>query len=144
MKLPDELRHPSGGESIDRTAQEAVRLAHRALERFPELVRRHKFLAGGAAVSSALVALAGVAISRRMGNGESGDEAVERVTEQELAGLSKIVTIGGEVEVGTYLYSKGALNKLSPEQRNDRRRETIEAISEFGEKARKIVIKRRH
>ncbi len=108
MRLPDELRHPSGGESIDRTAQEAVRLAHRALDRFPELVRRHKFLAGGAAFSSALVALAGVAISRRMRNGESGDEAVERVTEQELAGLDDIVAIGGEVEVSEQAPSNGA------------------------------------
>jgi hypothetical protein len=108
MRLPDELRHPSGGESIDRTAQEAVRLAHRALDRFPDLVRRHKFLAGGAAFSSALVALAGVAISRRMGNGESGDEAVERVTEQELAGLDKIVAIGGEVDVSEQVPSNGA------------------------------------
>ena len=100
MKLPDELRHPSGGESVDRTARDSVRLAHRALERFPTLVRQHKFLAGGAAISSALVALAGVAISRRMKNGESGDEAVESVTEEELGGLTKVVSIGGDQGTG--------------------------------------------
>ena len=87
MKIFDELRHPSGGEGIDGAAQDAVRLAHRALNRFPELVGRHKFIAGGAAISSALVALAGVAIARRMHSGQSADEAVDGVTEQELSGL---------------------------------------------------------
>ena len=87
MKLPDELRHPSGGEKLDRAAQDTVRLAHRALERFPELVRQHKFIAGGAAVSSALVVLAGVALTHRMRRGESAEEAVEHVTVDELNGL---------------------------------------------------------
>ncbi len=87
MKLPDDLRRPSGGDTIDSAAQDAIRLAHRALERFPGLVRRHKFLAGGAAVSSALVALAGVAVARRMVRGQSGDDAVATVTEEELEGL---------------------------------------------------------
>lgn len=87
MRMPDELKHPSGGETIDRTVRDTVRLAHRALERFPDLMRKHKFIAGGAAVSSTLVVLAGVAIARRMGNGESAEEAVESVTEEELQGL---------------------------------------------------------
>ena len=107
MRFREELRHPSGGEAIDRTAQEAVRLAHRALERFPDLVLRHKFIAGGAAVSSALVALAGVAVARRMRNGESAEEAVERVTEEELAGL-RVVAITDEVEVSEQAPTNGA------------------------------------
>ena len=98
MKLPDELRHPSGGEAIDRSAQEAIRLAHRALDRFPDLVRRNKFIAGGAAVSSALVMLAGVALARRIRGGQSADEAVESITEEELAGL-RVVETTAEVEV---------------------------------------------
>lgn len=78
---------PSGGEPIDRAAGEAVRLAHRALERFPEIVLRHKFVAGGAVVSSSLIALAGVAISRRIRAGQTPDEAVATVTGEEVQGL---------------------------------------------------------
>lgn len=87
MKLPDDLRRPSGGDTIDSTARDAVRLAHHALDRFPELVRRHKFIAGGAAISSALVALAGVAIAQRMRAGQSAEEALASVTSDELEGL---------------------------------------------------------
>ena len=85
-RLPDELKHPSGGERLQGTATDAVRLAHRALERFPDLVKRHKFIAGGAAVSSSLVVLAGVAIGRRLHSGQSEEEAVASLTEEELAG----------------------------------------------------------
>ncbi len=78
---------PSGGEPIDRAAGEAIRLAHQALERFPEIVRRHKFVAGGAVVSSSLIALAGVAIARRVRAGQTPDEAVATVTGEEVQGL---------------------------------------------------------
>ena len=57
-KLPDELKHPSGGERLQGAATDAVRLAYRGLERFPDLVKRHKYIAGGAAVSTSLVVLA--------------------------------------------------------------------------------------
>ena len=95
MKLPRDLRRPSGGDSIDSATRDAVRLAHDALDRFPELVRRHKFLAGGAAFSSALVALAGVAIAKRMRQGQSADEALANVTEAELEGL-RVVEVPAE------------------------------------------------
>ena len=83
---PAKEHHPSGGEFVDHAARDAIRLAHRALERFPQLVVKHKFIAGGAAVSSSLVVLAGVAIARRMRAGQSGEEAVASVTEDELQG----------------------------------------------------------
>jgi hypothetical protein len=78
---------PSGGEQIDRAAHDAIRLAHMALERFPELVRRHKFIAGGAAISSSLIVLAGVAIARRVRDGQTPEQAVAAVTEDEVQGL---------------------------------------------------------
>ncbi len=90
MRLPDDLRRPDGGEALDHAAAEAVRLAHRVLERFPHIVRKHKLFAGGAAVSSALVVFAGVAVARRMLGGASAEEAVEGVTEDELAGLRAV------------------------------------------------------
>lgn len=77
----------AGGEQIDRAAEESIRLAHRALDRFPDLVRRHKYVAGGAAVAGALVVLASVAIARRMGRGETADEAIEGLTEAEIGSL---------------------------------------------------------
>lgn len=85
--MSEKAGNASGGESIDRAAHEAVRLAHRALERFPELVRKHKFIAGGAAVSTSLIVLAGVAIARRMRAGQTSDEALASVTEDEMQGL---------------------------------------------------------
>ena len=84
--LPDDLKHPSGGERVTGAAGDAIRLAHRALERFPHVVKRHKFIAGGAAISSSLVALAGVAIARRVRSGQTEEEALASITEDELNG----------------------------------------------------------
>ncbi len=72
---------------VNHLAHDSIRIAYRARERFPDVVRRHKFLAGGAAISSSLVALAGVAIARRMRDGQSAEEALASVTAEELEGL---------------------------------------------------------
>jgi hypothetical protein len=84
--FPDDGKHPSGGERVTNTAGDAIRLAHKALDRFPDVVKRHKFIAGGAAISSSLVALAGVAITRRMRSGQTEEEALASITEEELSG----------------------------------------------------------
>ena len=81
----DHLRHASGGERPDLLGHEAIRLAHRVLERFPEVVKRHKFVAGGAAISPSLVALAGVAVARRVRAGAAPVEAVRQVTADEIS-----------------------------------------------------------
>ena len=96
--LPDGDRSPSGGERLDSIGRNAVKLAFRALDRFPDLVRRHKYIAGGAAISSSLIALAGVAVARRMLGGATADEAVAAVTEEELTGLRLISDRGTVVE----------------------------------------------
>jgi hypothetical protein len=82
--------NPSGGEQLDRAARDSIKLAHEALDRFPEMVRRHKFIAGGAAISSSLIVLAGVAIARRILSGQTPEEAVASVTEEEVQGLSVV------------------------------------------------------
>ena len=87
MKLPDDLMHPSGGEQLDDLAHGAIKLAHEAIERFPDMKKRHMFLAGGAAISSALVVAAGVAVARRIRAGAKPHEAVRDVTEDEIEGL---------------------------------------------------------
>ena len=88
--LPDDVKEASGGETIDHVARDSIRLAHKALDRFPDLVRRHKVIAGGAAISSSLVILAGVAIAKRMRGGETGEEAVAGLTEKELEQLELV------------------------------------------------------
>ncbi|MBG92626.1 MAG: hypothetical protein CL792_01405 [Chloroflexi bacterium] len=80
---PDEDR-ASGGETVDHVTRDAIKLAHDLLERFPDLVKRHKFIAGGAAISSSLVIIAAVAIARRMRRGLTAQEAVADITEEEL------------------------------------------------------------
>jgi len=82
--LPDDVKEASGGETIDHVARDSIRLAHKALDRFPDLVRKHKVIAGGAAISSSLVIVAGVAIARRMRKGQSAEEAVADITEDEI------------------------------------------------------------
>jgi len=112
--LPDDVREASGGEMIDRTARDAVRLAHRALDRFPDLVRKHKFIAGGAALSSSLVMLAGVAITRRVLKGQSAEEAVRSVTEAELQGIVP----PGERRPHSRPPGNGATRPTTPEDRH--------------------------
>ncbi len=86
-------RDASGGEGVDSAAHDAVRLAHRVLERFPAVVARHRYVAGGAAISTALVALAGVAIAMRMRAGQSPDDAIADVTEEELEGRARYIVL---------------------------------------------------
>ena len=80
-------RDASGGEQVDELAHSVLKLAHEVIERFPEVKRRHMFIAGGAAISSALIVTAGLAVSRRIKSGQSAEEAVRDVTEEEIDGL---------------------------------------------------------
>jgi hypothetical protein len=73
-----------GGEHIEDVAQNAIRLAHKTLDRFPEIKRRHMVVAGGAALSSAIIAAAAVAIVRRVKSGSTETEAVAEITADEL------------------------------------------------------------
>lgn len=88
--IPDDLKHPSGGEEIDQLANDAIKMAHRVLERFPDVKRRNMFIAGGAAISSALIVAAGVAVVRRIRAGAKPEDAVTAVTREELEGLRLI------------------------------------------------------
>src|SRR3990172_8894382 len=92
--LPDGIREVSG-DRVERIAHgalhlgpdEVIRLAHRVLERFPEAKKRHMFIAGGAALSSALLICAVVAITRRVRAGQNPQQAAEDVTAEELDGV---------------------------------------------------------
>ncbi|MSP21782.1 MAG: hypothetical protein EXR66_01980 [Dehalococcoidia bacterium] len=87
QSISSEPKQRGGGEQLDLAAEESIRLAHRAINRFPDLLRRHRYVAGGAAVTGALVVLASVAIVRRMRHGESGEQAADSVTEAEIESL---------------------------------------------------------
>ena len=129
--IPDDLKHPSGGERVTNTAGDAIRLAHKALERFPDVVRRHKFIAGGAAISTSLVALAGVAMTRRMRSGQTEEEAIASLTEDELHG--RRVELPGEATDG--LADEPSTNGVGPhdEEATEDGGVTVEAVAQAGE-----------
>jgi len=73
------------GEQPDSATRHALNLAHRAIDRFPELARRHRRFAGPAAVvSTGVVLLAGIAIARRLRLGEHPDQILESLTSDEI------------------------------------------------------------
>lgn len=86
MEQPEELWEDThGGETPDSSTAQALRLAHKAAEKFPDLKDRYKNFAGTAAVvSGALVVLAGVAVARRVKRGQNDDEILEQITSEEI------------------------------------------------------------
>lgn len=81
----EELWEHLEGESPDGATRQALNLAHRAAGKFPELADRYRSFAGPAAiVSGALVALAGVAVARRLRRGQEPEEILEQITSEEI------------------------------------------------------------
>ena len=73
------------GEVPDTATNQALNLAHRAADKFPELAKRYRGFAGPAViVSGALVALAGVAVARRAMRGQKPEEILEQITSEEI------------------------------------------------------------
>ena len=73
------------GETPDDATRQEIKLAHRAVGKFPELAERYKGFAGPAAVASgALIVLAGVAIARRMRKGQKPEEILAEITSDEI------------------------------------------------------------
>jgi len=74
-----------GGETPDSATAQALNLAHRAAEKFPELAQRYRNFAGPAAVASgALLVLAGVAVARRARRGQHPEQILEQITSAEI------------------------------------------------------------
>lgn len=81
----EELWDDIHGETPDSATRQALNLAHRAAEKFPDLTGRYRTFAGTAAiVSGALIALAGVAVARRMRRGQQPDTILEEITSDEI------------------------------------------------------------
>lgn len=73
------------GEAPDSVTRQALNLAHRAAGKFPELSGRYKTFAGTAVVvSGALIALAGVAVARRMRRGQQPETILNELTPDEI------------------------------------------------------------
>jgi hypothetical protein len=83
-------QHNGQGEAPDNSALTALQLAHRAVAKFPELTRRYqKFIGTAAVVSSALIVLASIAVTRRLHRGESPDSILESITPDEIENAGK-------------------------------------------------------
>ena len=79
------------GDTPDSSTTQALNLAHRVTEKFPELVARYKSYAGPVAiVSSALMALAGVAVARRLRRGQDAEEILDQITSEEIEGAAGV------------------------------------------------------
>lgn len=84
-EIEEQLWDVPEGEQPDSATKHALSLAHRAIDRFPELARRYRRFAGPAAIASTgLVLLAGIAIARRQGLGEQPEQIVDSLTPDEI------------------------------------------------------------
>jgi hypothetical protein len=81
----EEAWEPVIGDQPDGWTKDALRLAHNAISKFPELRRRHRRYAGPAAVlSTGIVLLAGIAVTRRLRRGESPEDILDELTPEEI------------------------------------------------------------
>jgi hypothetical protein len=78
------------GEAPDNSAMTALQLAHRAVAKFPDLSKRYqKFIGTAAVVSSAVIVLASIAVSRRLHRGESPESILDNITTDEIESVAK-------------------------------------------------------
>ena len=90
---------PIMGEQPDGWTNDALGLAHKALDKFPEIRKRYSRIAGPAAIlSTGAVLLAGIAIARRQRRGESPDEILEGLTPEEIENAVRLDRVEDEEE----------------------------------------------
>ena len=91
---------PVIGEQPDGWTRDALELAHKAIDKFPELRKRYSRIAGPAAIlSTGVVLLAGIAVTRRLRRGESPDEILEGLTPEEIVNAVRLGREEDEEEV---------------------------------------------
>ena len=87
---PDHDYHNGNGEAPDTSALKALTLAHKAIAKFPHLSRRYqKFIGTAAVVSSALIVLSSIAVSKRIHRGESDEKILAEITPDEIENAGK-------------------------------------------------------
>ena len=96
----DIWEQPVIGEQPDGWTRDALELAHKAIDKFPELRKRYSRIAGPAAIlSTGVVLLAGIAVTRRLRRGESPDEILEGLTPEEIVNAVRLGREEDEEEV---------------------------------------------
>lgn len=103
----DEVQHPdqieddfdwaavAEGEPVDSETHRTLRLAHRAVAKFPELRGHYKAYAGAAAVVSSVATLmAAVAITRKTKRGMSAGQALASLTAEDLQAAVHVAARG--------------------------------------------------
>ncbi len=87
----DTHEHHGVGETLDVSAQTILKLAHQAIDKFPDLKKRWvKFIGPTAVVSTALVVLASIAVARRHHRGESEDQILREINPEEIVNAGKV------------------------------------------------------
>jgi len=82
--------HNGSGEAPDSSALKALHLAHKAIAKFPHLSHRYqKFIGTAAVVSSALIVLSSIAVSKRIHRGESDEKILAEITPDEIENAGK-------------------------------------------------------
>ena len=77
--------HNGHGEAPDSHSIHALQLAHRAVDKFPELKKRYqKYIGPVAVLSSAIVVLASIAVNRRLHRGQSPERILAEITTEEI------------------------------------------------------------
>jgi hypothetical protein len=77
--------HNGHGETPDSHSLNALRLAHSAVDKFPELKKRYqKYIGPVAVLSTAVVVLASIAVNRRLHRGQSPERILAEITPEEI------------------------------------------------------------
>lgn len=80
-----EWHNHHNGELPDNQTMSALELAHKAVAKFPDLAKRYqKYIGTAAVLSSAVIVLASIAISRRLYRGESPEDILASITPEEI------------------------------------------------------------
>jgi hypothetical protein len=97
--------HNGNGEAPDNSAMSSLQLAHRAIAKFPELAKRYqKFIGTAAVVSTALIILASIAVSRRLNHGESPEKILAEITPDEIENAGKQKPEKPKTKKGRFLH----------------------------------------
>jgi hypothetical protein len=90
VESEDSEWHNGHGEAPDSNAMSSLQLAHRVVAKFPDLAKRYqKFIGTAAVVSSALIVLSSIAVTRRLTHGESPEKILAEITSDEIENAGK-------------------------------------------------------
>ena len=82
--------HNGEGELLDGGSHSTLQLVYKAIAKFPELRRRHqKFIGTAAVLSSGVVVLASIAVTRRLHRGQLPERILEEITPDEIENAAK-------------------------------------------------------